>query len=127
MEEKNSSGKFGVASDSSSELFFPALQPSVIIPFRSIPLHKGKNFLLENYVENGLNIAEVAAFCFSSRCAVRNGLKKHEITIKAQDQLLKSKFSYWKISDILNTMNIKTKTGRGRWQARSVQKTLTGV
>ena len=153
--------RIGVASDPSSELLFPPLQPSVIIPFRSIPLHKDKSFLLENYVEKGLNIAEVAALCFSSRCAVRNGLKKHEIPIKPQEQLLKSKqqlkfgemrkkraivanqrelaaiekmkqlrdqgFSYWKIADILNTMNIKTKTGCGRWQARSVTKTLTGI
>lgn len=91
---------------------------------------------------------------------MRNGLKRFEIPIKAQDQLLKTKqqlrfgkmrrkrqivanqrelaaiekmkalraqgFSYWKIADVLNTMGVRTKTGRGKWQARSVQKTLTG-
>ena len=152
--------KIGVASDPSSELLFPPLQPSVIIPFRSIPLHKDKSFLLENYVQKGLNIAEVAALCFSTRCAVRNGLTKFDIPIKTQDELLKTKqqlkfgetrrkrqivanqrelaaiekmkalraqgFSYWKIADVLNTMGVRTKTGRGKWQARSVQKTLTG-
>jgi predicted DNA-binding protein YlxM (UPF0122 family) len=35
-------------------------------------------------------------------------------------------FSYWKIADVLNAMGVRTKTGRGKWQARSVQKTLTG-
>ena len=35
-------------------------------------------------------------------------------------------FSYWKIADVLNAMGVKTKTGRGKWQARSVMKTLTG-
>lgn len=38
-----------------------------------------------------MNIAEVAALCFSSRAAVRSGLKKHGIPIKPQEQLLKSK------------------------------------
>lgn len=33
-------------------------------------------------------------------------------------------FSYWKIADVLNTMSVRTKTGRGKWLARSVQKRL---
>jgi hypothetical protein len=33
-------------------------------------------------------------------------------------------FSYWKIADVLNSMKVPTKTRRGKWHARSVQKIL---
>jgi len=35
-------------------------------------------------------------------------------------------FSYWKIADVLNSMGIPTKTGRGKWHARAIQKILDG-
>ena len=73
-----------------SEQFFLQLQPSVIIDFRITPLYKDESFLRENYLEKGLNIAELAGLCFSSRCAVRNSLKRFNIPIKTQDQLLKT-------------------------------------
>jgi hypothetical protein len=41
-------------------------------------------------------------------------------------QLREQGFSYWKIADVLNTMKIPTKTRRGQWLARSVQKVLDG-
>ena len=50
--------------------------------------------------------------------------------VQEQSNILKMKelrsqgFSYWKIADILNTMKIPTKTSRGRWQARTVQRIL---
>ena len=46
--------------------------------------------------------------------------------IEKMKQLRDKGVSYWKIADTLNTMNIETKNGCGRWQARPVQKTLTG-
>src|SRR5690606_23501184 len=33
-------------------------------------------------------------------------------------------FSYWKIADVFNSMKMPTKTGRGRWHARSIQQIL---
>ena len=33
-------------------------------------------------------------------------------------------FSYWKIADVFNSMEIPTKTRRGKWHARSIQKIL---
>ena len=45
-------------------------------------------------------------------------------TIHKMKALREEGFSFWKIADILNAMNIPTKTRRGRWHARSVQKVL---
>jgi hypothetical protein len=109
-------------------------------------------------VDEGRSIAEIADLCFSTRCAVRNSLKRHDIPIKTQEDLGRNKtqlrygeayrkrqivdhkseleiiekmsqfrsqgFSFWKIADVLNTMKVPTKTRRGRWHARSVQKVL---
>ena len=33
-------------------------------------------------------------------------------------------FSYWKIADVFNSLGIRTKTNRGKWHARSIQKIL---
>ncbi|MEO5971153.1 MAG: recombinase family protein, partial [Bdellovibrionia bacterium] len=33
-------------------------------------------------------------------------------------------FSYWKIAEVFNSMKVPTKTGRGRWHARAIQKNL---
>jgi hypothetical protein len=35
------------------------------------------------------------------------------------------RFSYGKIADIMNSMKVPTKTGRGRWHARYIQELLT--
>ena len=148
----------GVVSPQLSSYFFPPLQPVINTEFIYIPKFRDKSFLLQKYVEEGLSISEIASICFSTRCAVRNGLTKHGITIKSQKELGKNKsqlrfgeayrkrqvvdhkreleaiekmkqlreqgFSYWKIADVLNTMKIPTKTRRGQWHARSVQKVL---
>ena len=33
-------------------------------------------------------------------------------------------FSFWKIADVFNSLGIQTKTSRGKWHARSIQKVL---
>ena len=50
--------------------------------------------------------------------------KREQQNIQKMKDLRGKGFSYWKIADILNSLKIQTKTGRGSWHARSVQKTL---
>ena len=45
-------------------------------------------------------------------------------SIEKMKRLRERGFSYWKIADVFNSMKIPTKTGRGRWHARAVQKVL---
>lgn len=45
--------------------------------------------------------------------------------IEKMRQLRAKGFSYWEIADILNGMNILTKTRKGRWHARYIQKVLS--
>ena len=44
--------------------------------------------------------------------------------IEKMIQLRAQGFSYWKIADVFNSMKIPTKTGRGRWHARAIQKVV---
>ena len=44
--------------------------------------------------------------------------------IEKMRQLRAQRFSYWKIADVFNSMKVPTKTGRGRWHARSIQTVL---
>jgi len=50
--------------------------------------------------------------------------KREQAYIAKMKDLRVQGFSYWKIADILNTLKVPTKTGRGRWHARSVQQIL---
>ena len=50
--------------------------------------------------------------------------KQEQLTISKMRNLRIKGFSYWKIADILNSMNIPTKTRKGRWHSRSVKKIL---
>ena len=50
---------------------------------------------------------------------------KREVENIARMRNLREKgFSYWKIADAFNALKVPTKTGRGRWHARSVQQIL---
>lgn len=50
--------------------------------------------------------------------------KKELETLARIRKLRNEGLSYWKIADVLNAWGIPTKTRRGRWHARSVQKIL---
>ena len=50
--------------------------------------------------------------------------KREQDYIAKLKDLRQQGFSYWKIADIFNTLKVPTKTGRGRWHARSVQQIL---
>jgi AICAR transformylase/IMP cyclohydrolase PurH len=50
--------------------------------------------------------------------------RREQQYIEKMNQLRAQGFSYWKIADVLNSMKIPTKTGRGCWHARSVQQIL---
>ena len=59
-------------------------------------------------------------------------LKKRRETIASKEveniqkmrDLRNQGYSYWKIADILNSMKVPTKTGKGAWQARTIQRIL---
>ena len=44
--------------------------------------------------------------------------------VEKMRQLRGRGFSYWKIADVFNSMKVPTKTGRGRWHARAIQKII---
>lgn len=46
--------------------------------------------------------------------------KREQETIAKMIELRDRGFSYWKIAEILNAMKVPTKTGRGKWHARTV-------
>lgn len=48
-------------------------------------------------------------------------------TIEKIRALRKQGLSYWKISDVLNAMDIPTKTRRAKWQAATVMKILKRI
>ena len=50
--------------------------------------------------------------------------KREQNYIAKMKALRRQGFSYWKIADIFNTLRIPTKTGRGKWHARSIQQIL---
>lgn len=51
--------------------------------------------------------------------------KKEQENIKKMRELRDKGFSYWKIADVFNSMKIPTKTGKGRWHAKSIQQILS--
>jgi hypothetical protein len=44
--------------------------------------------------------------------------------IRKMQKLRERGWSYWKIADVMNDWGIRTKTGKGKWHARSVQQIL---
>lgn len=46
--------------------------------------------------------------------------KREQDTITKMRNLRDRGFSYWKIAEVLNAMKVPTKTGRGKWHARTV-------
>jgi hypothetical protein len=50
--------------------------------------------------------------------------KRELDNIKKMKELRARGFSYWKIADIFNTMSIPTKSGKGRWHAKSIHQIL---
>ena len=47
--------------------------------------------------------------------------------IEKMNELRDKGFSYWEIADILNGMNFSTKTRKGKWHARYVQKLIERI
>ena len=50
--------------------------------------------------------------------------KRELENIERMKRLREQGFSYWKIADVFNSMKIPTKSGRGKWHARYIQKIL---
>ncbi len=50
--------------------------------------------------------------------------KREQENLAKMQKLRDQGFSYWKIADVLISMKVPTKTGRGPWHARAIQKML---
>ena len=61
---------------------WPHLKTTVISAIQHIPLYKGKAYLNQKYVIEGLSIAQIAAVCFASKEAVRSSLLKLNIPLR---------------------------------------------
>lgn len=75
---------------------------------------------------SGENIRPQRRLCYGQKIVGRR-VEEHKAertTIAKMQDLRQRGFSYWKIAEILNAMRVPTKTRRGRWHARSVQKVL---
>ncbi len=77
--------------------------------------------------EVGQNIIKRRHVAYGKRMLRRTEVThlKELATINKMHVLRNQGFSYWKIADILNSMGIRTKTNRGRWHARTIQKILS--
>ncbi len=65
-----------------STVVWPHLKTTVISAIQHIPLYKGKAYLNQKYVVEGLSIAQIAALCFASKEAVRTSLLKLKIPLR---------------------------------------------
>ncbi|MGB0453769.1 MAG: recombinase family protein, partial [Bacteriovoracaceae bacterium] len=50
--------------------------------------------------------------------------KREQANIDKMKELRANGFSYWKIAEVFNSMKIPTKTGKGKWHAKTVQQIL---
>ena len=53
--------------------------------------------------------------------------KREKANIEKMKELRANGFSYWKIAEVFNSMKIPTKTGKGKWHARTILEVLRRV
>jgi phosphopentomutase len=126
----------------------PPPEFSIHKPFKVVSPFKDKAFLHQKYVVERLSCEEIARQISSSRTTVLKWLKLSGIKTRRSDykntgnnipfgttqkemkviekmRVLRQKgYSFWKIAEILNAMGTQTKTSRGKWQARTIQRVL---
>jgi transposase len=130
---------------------FPPPEFSIIKPFCAYPVYRDADFLHQKYTLEKLSCEEIAAQISSSRTTVLKWLKlcgirprrsdykdkgnstpfgstpKENRVIEKMKALRDKRYSYWKIAEILNAINTRTKTGKGIWHARTVQRILNDL
>jgi hypothetical protein len=76
--------------------------------------------------ESGENIRPKRHLPFGKKIVGRSveDHKREQEVLKQIRELRDQGHSYWKIAKILNTLKMRTKTGRGSWHARSVMAVL---
>ena len=74
--------KFGGPNSSNTNVFPPEAYLTDSIKFSTVPLHRDPSFLHREYVENGLSTSQIADKIFSSKEAVRRGLKQAGIPMR---------------------------------------------
>ncbi|MBF0300632.1 MAG: recombinase family protein [Oligoflexia bacterium] len=76
--------------------------------------------------ESGVNINRKRGLGYGRKIAARSESTHQRETenIKKMRELRDKGFSYWKIADVLNAMNVPTKTRKGKWHAKSVHQIL---
>ncbi len=78
--------KIGGSSDRDSHEKRPPTQVVVTLPFLLRRPFKDKNFLHQKYAIEGLSIAQISTEIGSSKEAVRNGLRRFDIDVRASGQ-----------------------------------------
>lgn len=53
--------------------------------------------------------------------------QREQAAIRKMQKLRDRGWSFWKIADVMNDWGMKTKTGKGKWHARSVQQILNRI
>ncbi|MBC7533819.1 MAG: recombinase family protein [Oligoflexus sp.] len=79
--------------------------------------------------ESGQNIRPKRHLAFGKKIVGKSveAHKREQEVLEQISELRAQGHSYWKIAVILNTLKVRTKTGRGKWHARSVQQILDRV
>ncbi|RYZ91201.1 MAG: hypothetical protein EOP04_01385 [Proteobacteria bacterium] len=77
---------------------------------------------------NGVNIRPKRHLAFGSKIVGREiEAHKREQEVLKQIRERDQGLSYWKVARVLNTLKVRTKTGRGMWLARSVMAVLSNI
>lgn len=76
--------------------------------------------------ETGTNQKRVRGLAYGQKVKERTVAehRREKEAILKMRELRDKGFSFWKITEVLNTMKVPTKTRKGRWHARTVQAIL---
>lgn len=77
----------------------------------------------------GTNINRKRGLAYGARRLKRKEAQhKRELeNIKKMQKLRHKGFSYWKIADVFNSIQIPTKSGRGKWHAKTISQILKNI
>lgn len=119
--------------DSLSQPFFLTLEVAEIIPYRQAKPYENLSFLTDLYLKRGWSLRRISEELSCSKTTVRKKLTDAGVGIKEvpkNDHMLLGRkvkemrargLSYQAISDLLNLWRINTRTGNGKWHAKSVR------
>ncbi|MGB0454349.1 MAG: hypothetical protein ACPGJV_11625 [Bacteriovoracaceae bacterium] len=116
-----------------NESFFLTTEVSEIIKFKEPKPWDDSSFLTHLYVKKQWSLRRISKELGCHKSVVRKKLKQAGVDdfefVVEQDKLLLKKvesmrergLSYQRIADLLNIWNIKTRSGDGKWHAKTVR------